>query len=86
MHSAHGLNTFLPKGTEIEKYEISVYDNCGNIVWFSDKLTKPGQPAEGWNGIYNGKILETGCYIWKVEVTFKSGAMEKRRGSVTLLR
>jgi len=67
-----GLNSFLPKGFNLETYELWIYDVWGNLIWYSDKLIN-GSPAEGWDGKYKGEVLKLDSYIWKCEATFKDG-------------
>ena len=67
-----GLARFLPKGFNLETYQIWVYDQWGNLLWYSNKL-KDGSPAEGWDGTYNGQPLKLDTYVWKVEATFTDG-------------
>jgi hypothetical protein len=54
-----------------------------------------GSPAEGWNGMLNGKVLQQDVYIWKINAEFLDGSVwigQKREGqyrttgTVTLLR
>lgn len=86
---------FLPKGEGIGQYHAWVYDLWGNLLWESTELTSNGNPAEGWDARYKGKLVPQGSYTWKVEATFKNGevweGMEqpfgkpKTVGSVTVL-
>jgi len=70
---AYGVRQFKPRGMNLETYKITIFDKWGNIVWYSDKLTPAGSPAEGWNGVYNGIPLEQGAYIWRIQAVFRSG-------------
>ncbi|MFA8437138.1 MAG: PKD domain-containing protein [Marinifilaceae bacterium] len=85
---------FLPKGIGLYKYQISILDNWGKVVWESDKI-KNGHPAEAWNGTSNGKPLPKGVYVWKIRAIFKNGTTWQgmkiggkfhREGTVTLIR
>jgi len=67
-----GISKFLPKGFNLETYNISIYDVWGNLLWYSDKLID-GSPAEGWDGTCNGVVMKMDSYVWKVEATFKDG-------------
>jgi hypothetical protein len=66
------------------------------MLWESNKLTERGEPAESWDGYYNGQLLQQDVYVWKVEATFlddtvwegmhyPSGEI-KPTGTVTILR
>jgi len=67
------VRSFKPKGFNLEKYQITVYDTWGNIVFFSDKINEEdGSPLESWNGRdLEDNALKSDYYIWKVEATFK---------------
>jgi len=80
-----GVRLFTPKGTGLEEYHIFIYDVWGNLLWYSDTLTPSGQPAESWPGIYDGVVLPRGCYIWKVDASFKNGRSMYKWGSVILV-
>lgn len=83
-----GVNRFLPKGIGLYEYKIRVYDNWGTCVWSSEKLTD-GQPAEWWDGTFNGTPMPGGLYKWKVTALFKDGTVWKdgdHSGWVLLLR
>jgi len=89
------VRMFRPKGTNIEKYEVYIYDQWGNQIWYSNKLLN-GQPVEGWDGVYQGQELKADSYIWKIEARFKNGenwkgvkaknGMYKKMGTVTIIR
>lgn len=96
---AHGVRFFEPKGFNIETFTIWIYDSWGNLVWYDEwnREDDEGKPLTQWDGMYNGKALQTGSYIWKIETTFIDGTIwkgaETRRngtfkkmGSVLLIR
>ncbi|MCF8217655.1 MAG: PKD domain-containing protein [Bacteroidales bacterium] len=90
-----GVNTFKPKGKGLIEYSITIFDRWGNKIWSSTAL-EDGQPAEGWDGTQNGKLLPAGVYVWKVEAVFEDGSVWKgkkgkdgnynKSGHVTLIR
>ena len=62
------VRLFKPKGVNLEKYKITIFDKWGGVVWDSEALDK-GQPAEGWNGcLFNdeNKPLPQGAYYWLI--------------------
>lgn len=90
-NSYMGSARFQPKGIGLYSYQIQVYDPwSGTCVWSSTAL-KDGQPAEYWDGKFNGADAPAGNYIWKVNAIFidgsvwqnEKGAME---GLVMLIR
>lgn len=62
---------FLPKGKHLTNYQILIYNNSGNLMWESTELSF-GCPAEGWDGMYNGKPMPQGVYFWKINATFEN--------------
>jgi len=90
------VQLFMPKGENLKKYEIWVYDVWGNIIWHSNKLGQHGQPTEAWDGTCNGVLLKSDVYIWKAEAEFKNGKLwdgmpdksgqYKKYGNVFLIR
>jgi len=89
------LRTFKPKGINLRSYRIEVYSAWGNLVFQSTRLVD-GSPAEGWDGVFNGKPLPTGSYIWRISAVFEDGSHWKgsdngdgntsTSGTVTLIR
>ena len=92
---AHAVRTFAPKGFNLLTCEISVYDKWGNLLWFSNEV-KDGMFVGYWDGRYDGKMMKSDMYIWKMEATFLDGQVwpgfdngngkTTKYGSVMLLR
>lgn len=85
-----GVSRFQPKGIGLYSYKIQVYDKWGTCVWSSEAL-KDGQPAEFWDGTFNGADLPKGTYLWKASAVFIDGSVwdnkgGKTEGSVILIR
>ena len=86
---------FLPKASGLLEYSCLIYDKWGNILWQSQKLLN-GSPAEGWDGRYNGSVVQDGAYIWRIEARFADDTRWigkkydkgdfNQTGSVTVLR
>jgi PKD repeat protein len=88
---------FQPKGVGLKEFEIAVYSSYGQLLWHSD-LLQEGQPAEFWDGTFQGKVLPQDVYVWQVKKAvfedgtiwggnFDAGSGEgKKVGSVTLIR
>ncbi len=92
---AHSVRTFQPKGFNLKTCEVSVYDKWGNLIWYSDAV-EDGMFVGSWDGKYDGKIMQSGVYIWKMEATFLDGQVwegfdvgngkKAKFGSVSLIR
>ncbi len=90
------VSKFQPKGVNLVKYRVQVFDMRGNLLWESDKLDENGSPVEAWDGYSNGLLMPQGVYIWKAEGVFRDGSNWKGselqsgnpqpHGTVTLIR
>lgn len=74
-----GMNdTFGVKGEGIRNFHLLVYDRWGAVIY---ECTNPKQQ---WDGIYKGRPVEQGTYVYQV---FASGLSEpSKTGAVTLIR
>ncbi|MCQ2960454.1 MAG: gliding motility-associated C-terminal domain-containing protein, partial [Bacteroidales bacterium] len=92
---AHSVRTFQPKGFNLATCEVSVYDKWGNLLWYSDQV-EDGIFVGSWDGRYDGKMMKSDVYVWKMEATFLDGqkwqgfdsgnGKKTKFGSVTLIR
>ncbi|OQA95882.1 MAG: hypothetical protein BWY22_01991 [Bacteroidetes bacterium ADurb.Bin217] len=92
---AYSVRHFQPVAHGVTKCEIWVYDVWGNLVWYSNEVEE-GIFVGKWDGTYNGELLKSDTYIWKMEATFADGkpwngtvkpnGTETKYGSVVLLR
>jgi len=88
-------NTFTPDGNEFnnefrpiitsgidtESYELFIYNRWGQLVFESSDL------AIGWDGNYQGKLVQEGIYTWVIYYKFEdSDAKEVLTGNITLLK
>jgi len=64
-----------PVGINLLEYRFEVYDRWGNMLWWTDKLDASGRPTEGWDGTYNGALMQEGVYVWKATGVFKDGSI-----------
>ena len=72
-HFNEEVAIFKPKGINIMKYNIEIYDRSGNLLWNSSKLDSSGSPAESWDGTLNGVVLKQGVYLWRISAQFRDG-------------
>ena len=71
---------FRVRGEQIESLHLQVYNRWGNMVFESNDV------GYGWDGMFQGKECEEGVYAWWVEIVFKNGEHEMRKGNVSLVR
>lgn len=67
-------------GNGFFKIDFSVYNRFGQRVFNTT------DPVIGWDGRFNGEILNPGVYAYQVRVTFLNGVEEVLSGNVTLIR
>lgn len=86
-------NAFSPNGDgENDIFKIYTYNNAIRNLTFQvhnrwgELLFQTNNMNEGWDGTKNGKVLDTGVYIYTVYVIFLDGNSNKKKGSVTLLK
>lgn len=80
------VNRFQPRGIGLMTYQIKVYAPGGTCVWMSDKL-EDGQPAEYWDGTFNGQPVTAGVYLWEASALFIDGTVRNHlNGSLIVIR
>ena len=74
-------DVFFPIGAEgIDEYHLEIFNKWGILVFESKDVNI------GWDGYYNGNLLNEGVYVWKVSGTLNNGKPFKEVGTVLLLR
>jgi gliding motility-associated-like protein len=74
--------TFSKPGA-IETYRLQIFDRWGNLMFESQ------DPAVGWDGQSNDKVLNPGVYVWRIEWQSSACAgstIVEESGSISLLR
>lgn len=69
-HNSFEVSHFIPKGVGMKTFEISIYDDWGNLIWRSTALDADGRPTENWDGTYKGAPVQQDAYVWKAEAIF----------------
>jgi len=64
----------------ITEMKFTVFDRWGEMVF------ETTSPVEGWNGIYQGKMEDTGVYVYYLRASLLNGTTLTRKGNVTLMR
>ena len=78
-----GINDeFYGKGDYIKKFEMSIYDRWGNLIFFADDINKH------WDGKANhGKeIAQEDVYVYNVKITDTNDKKHKYIGTVTIVK
>ena len=67
-------------GQNVQHFNLSIYDRWGNL------LVKTSDRDFEWNGMFEGKPLNSGVYAFTVDILFTNGVREVRNGNITLIR
>jgi len=62
-----------------------IFDRWGEVV-FENQNTAPNTPEHGWDGLSKGQELNSGVYIYYIEVRFIDGTILPYSGELTLIR
>ncbi|MCL2328853.1 MAG: hypothetical protein FWC39_10145 [Bacteroidetes bacterium] len=94
-NAAASVRVFKPVAYNLEYCKVWIYDKWGNLLWYSNEVQN-GTFTGAWDGVYNGELLQSDVYIWKIEAKFLNGttwAGQKKMlggysnfGSVVLIR
>jgi len=76
-----GTNDVLSvKGNCIKGLDLIIFDRWGN------KVFETTNPSAGWDGTFKGKPLNSGTYVYSVEISDLDNNTISKKGNVTLLR
>lgn len=77
-------NTFKPAitaGIDVNDYVLKIFNRWGELIFESYDV------AYGWDGTYNGKIVQDGTFVWQLQFgLFDSDKDLRFQGHVTLIR
>ncbi|HLP11664.1 MAG TPA: PKD domain-containing protein, partial [Flavobacteriales bacterium] len=87
---------FIPKGVSLKTFDITIYDDWGNLIWESTALDAQGRPTEYWDGTFKGLPVQQDSYVWKVVATFMDDSLWRGKeysdgyfrnaGTITVIR
>ena len=87
-------NSFTPDGDEFNQtwkpeingidpydFELLIFNRWGELIWENH------DPEVGWDGTFNGKIVQTGAYVWKAVTKDKyTDSRTNYSGTIQLLK
>lgn len=95
-HTSFDVANFVPKGVGLKTFEVSIYDDWGNLIWQSTDLDADGRPTGYWDGTFNNVPVQQDAYVWKAVATFLDETLWQGKeypdgkfrasGTVTVLR
>ncbi len=66
---------------------IRVYDRWGELLFVKENIPAGADPnANGWDGTFRNRTVESGVYVYIVEVIFEDGQKLLYRGDVTVVK
>ncbi|TNF50361.1 MAG: gliding motility-associated C-terminal domain-containing protein [Bacteroidetes bacterium] len=69
------------EGVDLHDFELNVYNRWGELIWQSKDI------RTGWDGTYNGSIVQSGMYVWKMQYsTLYNAEKQVKTGHVTLIK
>ena len=69
------------KGTDVNNFNLVIYNRWGEMIWESN------DPYAGWDGTYNGKLVEGGTYIWRATMkNVNDDGKVEFNGNINILR
>jgi len=81
-----GINDqFFLQGTNAKIMVFQIFDRWGNLI-FDQRNTAVNEPTEGWEGLYQGKPLDTGVFMWSAELEYLDNTKDVLSGQVTIIR
>lgn len=73
--------TFLPKQKGLVEFELLIFNIWGELIFRTDDLE-----TEGWDGTLEGKLLDSGLYVYRVNGVATDGEEVKESGKFRLIR
>ena len=79
-------DVFTAYGSECAKgiKYMRIFNRWGNLVYEVENATL-GSAAQGWDGMYQGKSLSMGVYVYVIEIEYGNGTTEVFSGDVSLV-
>ena len=65
--------------------ELYIFGRWGEQVFFKQSF-QPNDALEGWDGVFSGRVMEPGVYVYYIKVTFIDGQEIVYKGGVTLVK
>ena len=65
--------------------EFRIYDRWGETVYQNNNFDI-NDTAIGWDGTFRGEEMDSGVYVWVLEVQFEDGSTDNFSGQTTLIR
>ncbi len=83
-----GINEYFyvqSKLNNVEVSKMSIFDRWGNLVFMTEDIPV-NQESVGWDARYNGEPVQSGVFVYVIELKFIDGFIRLRKGDVTVIR
>ncbi len=87
-----GINTdnnyftvFFKESTIDQFVTLRVYDRWGELIYEGQDLDV-NNPSSGWDGTFNGELVQSGVYSWIASVRYIDDVTENYTGTITVIR
>jgi hypothetical protein len=71
---------FHPVWSGVANYRLQIFSKRGILLFESNDINY------GWDGYFNGQLINPGVYVWKINGSFSNGQPFTKMGDVTLLK
>ncbi|MCF8236760.1 MAG: gliding motility-associated C-terminal domain-containing protein [Saprospiraceae bacterium] len=72
-------------GDVVERVQtMAIFDRWGNDLFQVKDISADG--IAGWDGMYRGKPMDPGVYVYVVEIAFKDGSVRLYKGDVQIMK
>ncbi len=76
---------FAKPGLVRQFKSFQIFDRWGELIYAFDQAFTPDDNV-GWDGKFDGRLMNPGVFIWVIEVEFANGEKQTVTGNVTLAR
>ncbi len=78
------LRTHGDEGTIVKSFK--VFDRWGELVYENNVPYPINETGIGWDGTFDGKIMNSAVFVWSLEVEYIDGEKDVLKGHSTLIR
>jgi gliding motility-associated-like protein len=78
------FNLYTDKGARQIRY-LGIYSRWGELV-FEKFNFQPNELSEGWDGLFEGRVMPPGVFVWTAEVEYLDDEVVRIQGDVTIVR
>jgi gliding motility-associated-like protein len=74
-----GVNDiFFVRGNNVKDFALKIFDRWGTLMFETSNLN------DGWNGEYQGRIVNTGIFVYTLDYTLKEGTQGTLKGNISV--